>query len=135
MKKNKGRLVVNQHTRNTDGGSEHDSSSPYNEWLNGNNGHEPSVANPDNLEDNNSNRLWGQGVQPELAGLIIETFMDSNGYFPALSVRQNQVLKLYTNGMAVGEIAKTLKLSHTTISTQLLRIRHRFRKLLVSLDF
>jgi DNA-binding NarL/FixJ family response regulator len=131
MRKNKGHLVVYQHTGVVESRDNEDAYTKYRERE----GKESVQANPDLLEDSNTNRLWGEGTKPELAELLIERFMDGEGNFPILSKRQNQVLKLHTQGMAVGLIAKTLHIDQREVTKHLNRVGKKFKKLLIALDF
>lgn len=131
MRKNQGRLVLFQHTNIIESRDSENAYTKYKEQA----GREEVQANPDLLEDCNENQIWGQGTKPELAEYIIERFMDSEGNFPALSKRQNQILRLYTQGMDINTIAKTVKLSRSSVVVYLGRIGRRFNKLLKALDF
>lgn len=108
--------------------------SPYNSFVQlhktNSDGHYDAI----DLEDRPANRLWGCNTPPELAGLIIERFMDDKGSFPALSKKQNQVLRLYTAGLSVPEIALELKQNKSTVHRSIVRIGNRFRKLLASVQ-
>lgn len=108
--------------------------SPANTWAE-RHGMESASANPDILEDTGSNKLWGSSTPPQLASLIIERFADAKGDFPILSKRQNDVLRLYLQGMEATDIGRELKLDKRRVSTYLQRIQRRFKRLLKSVDF
>lgn len=140
--KRKGRLVVTQKVGELNGYT--GSGSPYWDWnakndkrntrsKEGENGEYPN-ANPDVLADDPSNSIWGRGTPPELAELIIERFMDSNGNFPILSKQENLVLKLYTNTGNMDVVCKESKLSRGAVRTYLARIRSKMLRLLKSVD-
>jgi ATP/maltotriose-dependent transcriptional regulator MalT len=95
--------------------------------------HEDVLANPDNLIDEPTNKPWGN-APPKLARILIEEYMDEQGNFPILSEQENLVLRLYTNGRSLGQIAIELKLSKSTVVTYLKRISKKFRKLIKPLE-
>lgn len=95
---------------------------------------ESTLANPDSLADTSENKLWGAGSPPELAGRIIERFMDSEGNFPALSRKENEILKLYTATGDMDIVCKSARVSRSSVNTYLARIRSKFLRLLPALD-
>lgn len=123
------------YTKDADQGGRNDVANPYSRWREQEGGREPSTANPDTLEDTDSNKLWGSGTRPELAELIIERFADEKGYFPALSRKQNDVLRLTLLGCSVTEVGKHLKIDKRRVSAHLSRIQKRFKRLLQAVDF
>ena len=138
--KRKGKLVVNQKLGDIDGHNE--TGSPYWEYASNHSKRENSgeimenpFANPDSLADDPSNQLWGRGQAPELAGAIIESFMDNDGNFPVLSKKENEILKLYTATGDMNIVCKESRLSRSSVNTYMARIRLKFLKLLPALDF
>lgn len=91
------------------------------------------LANPDSLIDEPANKPWGN-TPPKLARILIDEYMDDKGNFPILSEQENLVLRLYTNGRSLGQIAIELKLSKSTVITYLKRISKKFRKLIKPLE-
>lgn len=132
--KKKSRLVVHNET-SVEHTNEKSGASPYRQYVESLHAEEPAAANPDTLEDTPSNKLWGSNTPPKLAELIIERFTDGNGYFPVLSKRQNDVLRLRLLGMTVTEIGKELKLDKRRVATYLSRIQSRLKRLIKTLDY
>lgn len=95
---------------------------------------ENPFANPDSLADSPENTLWGKGTTPELIGRFIERFMDSDGNFPVLSKKQNEVLKVYTATGDMNIVCKETRLSRGAVNLYLARISRKFKRLVVSLD-
>jgi len=141
MKKRKGRIVINQdiHELPTNQGD----SAYWNYALNSREREstedgeikENIHANPDSLEDADENKLWGDGVPPELASRIIEEFTDEHGNFPILSKQENIVLRIYVTTGDIKEVQRLSKLSRSSINTYMARIRSKMLRLLKSRDF
>ncbi len=96
---------------------------------------ENKLANPDVLADDPKNTLWGTGSKPELAELIIERFADATGNFPILSKVENKILSLYLQCGDVKYITTKLKLTRSSCNTYLARIRRKFKRLLLVLNY
>ena len=135
MKKKRTEFIDEQRTRMQENLNEStsDSNSPYSRYT-AMAGKESAQANPDILADTTENHLWGEGNKPELAQLIIERFADSNGSFPILTKRQNEVLRLYLLGMEARAIALELNRDLRNIGRTLKQISKKFQRLLKSVD-
>ena len=133
MKKKQVHFIEDQQTRVRNIHENDSLSSSYTNWHERGNA-EPPSANPDALEDCDANKLWGRGSKPELAELIIEKFADENGYFPILTKKQNEVLRLYLLGMNSRAIAIELKRNYGNIDKSLREIQRRFKRLLKAVD-
>ena len=94
---------------------------------------ETVFANPDTLIDEPSNKPWGN-PPPKLAKILIDEYMDEQGNFPTLSDQENIVLRLYTSGRSLGQIALDMKLSKSTVVTYMKRISGKLRKLIKPLE-
>ncbi len=95
---------------------------------------ESKFANPDTLEYNNSNTIWGVGFKPELAELFIEKF-SKDGSFPILSKKENLVLSSYIMTGSVAYVAEKLHISRSSCNTYLARIQLKFKRLLPLLNY
>lgn len=133
MKKKSVHLIEDQQVRVRNVNEDNPSSSSYTAWHERGNA-EPATANPDTLEDCDANKMWGRGSKPELAELIIEKFADERGYFPVLSKRQNEVLRLYLLGMEVRAISLELNRDLRNVNRSLKQIQRTFQRLLKSVD-
>lgn len=96
---------------------------------------ETTLANPDSLIDEPENRLWGDGLAPEIAGRIIEEFTDGKGNFPLLSELENHVLRVYVVTGDVKEVQRQLKLTKGSVVKLMARIRSKMLRLIASRDF
>lgn len=105
----------------------------YTNWLENN--RSTPMDNPDQLEYNDANTLYGTGRKPALAELIIEQFTDASGNFPILSAKENLVLKLYLQNLSITEVAKELKLRKQTVASYLKRCGKKLRKLTKAFSF
>ena len=133
MKKKSVHFIEEQQTRVRLMNENDRDSDSYTSWHE-RGGTEPTVANPDLLTDSTENKVWGEGHRPELAQLIIEKFADDKGYFPVLSKRQNEVLRLYLLGMEVRAIALELKRDLRNVNRTIKQIQRRFQRLLKAVD-
>lgn len=133
MKKKSVHFLEDQQVRVRKLNEDHTLSSSYTVWHERGNT-EPTTANPDTLEDCDINKVWGRGSRPELAELIIEKFADDKGYFPILTKKQNEVLRLYLLGMNTRAIALELKRNNRNIDKSLREIQRRFQRLLKAVD-
>jgi DNA-directed RNA polymerase specialized sigma24 family protein len=105
----------------------------YRKWVRARGGGEPSRANPDILEDADKNKLWGLGLTPEVALLLLERHADSNGWFRTLSVKQNEIIQLVLLGCDIKFISKHLKINKSTTASHLRRIKQRLLLLIKTL--
>jgi len=137
MKKKSKNFIETQNVRVEERQNESsaDSNSPYAQYVaRSSSQRENPRANPDVLADTTENHLWGVGDKPELAQLIIERFADEKGYFPVLTKRQNEVLRLYLLGMDAPLISKELKKDYRNVVRSLKQIQRRFQRLLKAVD-
>lgn len=120
-------IVSNQHVKVVQ------TSEDFSKWSE-KHGQNP-LSDPDSVEFNEANTLYGTGKKPELAELIIERFTDDNGNFPILSKQQNLILKMYLQGLSIKGIAVELDLRKQSVKTHLNRASKKLKKLCKSLDF
>ena len=95
--------------------------------------YETVLNNPDSLTDELVNRPWGN-APPHLAKVLIDEYMNEQGDFDILSPQENQVLRLYTAGRSLGQIAFELKITKSSANIYLKRAGSKFRKLLKPLE-
>lgn len=105
----------------------------YRKWVASKGGRESPRANPDILEDADKNKLWGLGLTPEVAMLLLERYADSNGCFRTLSRKQNEVMQLILLGCDIKFISKQLKISKSTTTSYIRRIKQRLLLLIKTL--
>lgn len=139
--KRKGRLVIHQGTDIINEHTTGENNSPYWKYAHASgvdeagNIKENIHANPDSLTNTDENKLWGSGVQAELAERIVEEFADEHGNFPILSKQENMILRLYITTGDMKEVQRRSKLSLSSINTYMARIRSKMLRLLKSRDF
>jgi DNA-binding CsgD family transcriptional regulator len=109
----------------------HDFESPYHQWIE-QHGYlnEPVEANPDQLEDKPENNFFANRGDKSMAKILISRFLDEQGNFPTLSPKENQVLRLYTAGKSMSEVATELKIKKGTVQLYLGRCSKKLKKLL-----
>jgi hypothetical protein len=127
----KGKLVTNQETS-----ERYDNSgNAYWNTVEREGTGESTLANPNLLQDDPENTVWGIGAKPELAELMIERFTDGNGKFSVLSKMENTVLSQYIQHGSVALVCKSLKISRSSCNTYLARSRRKLKRLLPLLNF
>ena len=111
--------------------SRHGVDSPYHQWVQ-QHGYvtEPIEANPDQLEDKPENNFFADRNDTTMAQILVDRFLDEQGNFPTLSPKENEVIRLYTAGKSMGEIATELGIKKGTVQLYLKRCSKKFKKLL-----